>query len=188
MRRLTYYVAVSLDGYIAGPDHEIDVFAFPPALVDHVVEEYPETLPAPLRAQLGIAERPNRRFDAVIMGRHTYELGARQGLTDPYPHLDQTVVSRSLAPGDGPTVTDDVVGTVRRLLETDGLGLWLCGGGVLASSLADRIDELVLKRQPLILGAGRPLFAGSYEPRGFTLVERNDVDGVVVERYVRRTP
>jgi dihydrofolate reductase len=184
MRRLVYYVAVSLDGRIAGPDHEVDAFPFSPALADHIVEHFPETLPAPVRSQLGIDDRPNQRFDAVVMGRHTYDLGRREGLTSPYPHLDQTVVSTTLPPGDTPHIVRDA-SAVDRLLEGDGRDVWLCGGGTLAGALADRVDELVLKRAPINLGAGRALFTGNYHPRPFELRERLELEGSTIETWVR---
>ncbi|MEZ4382822.1 MAG: dihydrofolate reductase family protein [Nannocystaceae bacterium] len=188
MRPLTYYVAVSLDGYIAGPDHQIDAFDFSPALAAHIVERYPETLPTPARAQLGIADVANQRFDAVIMGRHTYELGVRAGLTSPYGHLEQVVASRTLSATDPAVrVVDDPLAAVDALKAGGGLGVWLCGGGSLAAALADRIDVLILKRQPLVLGAGRPLFAGAYAPRRFELTGREAAGAATIETY-RRAP
>jgi dihydrofolate reductase len=186
MRSLTYYVAASIDGYIAGPDHQIDAFDFSPALAAHIVERFPETLPSPARAQLGIADAANVRFDAVIMGRHTYEIGARVGLTSPYGHLEQVVASTTVTATDPAVrVVDDPLAAVDALKADDGLGVWLCGGGSLAAALADRIDALIIKRQPLVLGAGRPLFAGAYAPRRFELTGREAVGAVTIETYRR---
>ncbi len=188
MRTLTYYVAASQDGYIAGPEGEIDAFEQGPELLAHIAEDYPETLPTPARAHLGI-EGPPRRFDRVIMGRATYDLGADQGLTSPYAHLDRQVVcSRTLAADVDPAIevrADDPVAAVRELKAGDGLGVWLCGGGVLAGALIDEIDELVIKRQPMVLGAGRPLFAAGYAPTIFEPVGRTLVGRVAIESYRR---
>lgn len=200
MRTLTYYVAASLDGYIAGPDHQIDGFDVGPDLIGHIGEHYPETLPGPAREALGLTGAPNRRFDTVLMSRHTYELGLAQGLTSPYGHLDQVVFSSGLDPdlvsgpdpgsvsGLDPAVeitADDPTVVVEKLKAADGLGLWLCGGGRLAGALLDQIDELVVKRSPVILGAGRPLIDGAYGARAFELVDRTDVGTVGIETYTR---
>ncbi|MEM9135379.1 MAG: dihydrofolate reductase family protein [Actinomycetota bacterium] len=188
MRTLTYYVAATQDGFIAGPDGEIDAFEQGPELLAHIAEHYPETLPTPARAHLGIDDAP-RRFDAVIMGRATYDMGADQGLTSPYAHLDhQIVCSTTLDTDVDPAVevrAGDPAEVVRRLKQVDGLGVWLCGGGVLAGALIDEIDELVIKRQPMVLGAGRPLFAGGYAPTGFEPVDRTLVGRVAFETYRR---
>ncbi len=189
MRPLTYFIAVSQDGFIAGPDGETDRFEQGPELVGHLAEQYPETLPTPARHHLGI-DHPPRHFDAVVMGAATYRVGADQGLTSPYAHLQQVVVSGSLRPVADPAVritADEPAEVVAELKAGDGLGVWLCGGGVLAGQLIDEIDRLVLKRQPLVLGSGRPLFAGSYRPTGFRLVDRVTVGDVDIERY-ERTP
>ncbi|MEO1056312.1 MAG: dihydrofolate reductase, partial [Actinomycetota bacterium] len=76
---------------------------------------------------------------------------------------------------------------VREMKSADGLGIWLCGGGVLAGHLIDEIDELIIKRQPMVLGDGHPMFAGSYQPTAFDLVDRHDVGAVAIERHRRRT-
>lgn len=186
MRTLTYYVATSVDGYIASPDHEIDGFDASPELIDHIVAHVPETLPGPARAALGVDGSPNRRFDSVIMGRHTYDLGLREGLTSPYGHLDQIVVSTQLDPDIDPAVevtAADPIAVVQKLKAGDGRGVWLCGGGTLAGSVIDEIDELILKRNPAVFGSGRPLFDGPYRPRRFDLVDRQPVGDVWLETY-----
>lgn len=187
MRTLTYYVAASLDGFIAGPDGQFDFFPFDDGLREVVVADYPETLPVHVRTVLGIADAPNRRFDSVVMGRATYQPALDAGIVSPYPHLDQHVVSTTLsADDDGPAVTADPVSTVRALKEQDGLGIWLAGGGRLAGSLADEIDELVIKRSPLLLGAGVPMFDGPFSPREFRATDSRRLEGgVTIGTYLR---
>lgn len=186
MRTLTYYVAASLDGFIAGPEHEVDGFPVGPDLIGHIAEHYPETLPGPAREALGLVKTSNRRFDTVLMGRHTYEVGLRQGLTNPYGYLDQVVFSSGLDPDLDPAVTitgDDPTVVVEKLKSAEGGGLWLCGGGRLAGVLIDQIDELVIKRSPVVFGAGRPVIDGGYGVRAFELVERIAVGTVDIETY-----
>jgi dihydrofolate reductase len=186
MRKLTYYIATSLDGFIAGPEGQFDFFGFEGDFAAHVLAEFPETLPGPARAPLGIADSPNKRFDTVVMGRGTYEPGLAAGMTSPYPQLRQYVFSRSLV-GTDPAVevvAGDPVEIVRKLKGEDGLGIWLCGGGQLAGQLRDEIDELIVKINPLVLGAGIPLFAGEFGPGQLRLIESRSFEtGTVMATY-----
>ncbi|MGB8942062.1 MAG: dihydrofolate reductase family protein [Streptomyces sp.] len=189
MRKLTYYVAATLDGYIAGPEGQFDFFPFEGEVRDTVLAEYPETLPTAAREPFGIAEAPNRQFDTVLMGRSTYEAGLPQGLTSPYAHLKQYVVSSTLSGLDPEVefVADDPAGLVRALKKQDGLGIWLCGGGKLASALLDEIDVLIIKRNPIVIGSGIPLFDGPFNLAGFTLSANRSFDtGVSMTTFHRK--
>ncbi len=187
MRELTYFVAVSLDGHIAGQGG--DISAFPQG--DHIgwlLAEYPDTLPAPFLAAMQ-KEANNAHFDTVLMGRRTYQLGVDQGLTNPYPHLRQIVFSRSPQSLDeAVTMTDEDPRTVvQRLREEPGGGMWLCGGGQLAAQLMPLIDRLVLKVAPVLLPGGVPLFAPTDGPAStWTLEQSQTFDSGVVVNHLRR--
>lgn len=186
MRHLTYYVAASIDGLIAGPDGEFDMFVFHGDLAAWIIEEYPETLPVHARAALGLADAPPRRFDTVLMGRKTFEPALHAGMSSAYPHLRQIVFSRTLPAdqADVEVVATDPIDTVRALKEEPGGGLWLCGGAALATALRDDIDEMIIKRNPVVLGRGVPLFNDAYRVSTMRLAETRVFDvGVVVERY-----
>ncbi|MGF1431747.1 dihydrofolate reductase family protein [Kitasatospora sp. LaBMicrA B282] len=191
MRRLTYYIAATLDGYIAGPGGEYDFFPFEGGVREAILAEYPETMPAHARGPLGVADAPNRHFDTVLMGRGTYEPGLQFGVDSPYPHLRQYVVSSTLAKA-GPgvdVVAEDPVGLVRSLKQEAGLGIWLAGGGKLAGALREEIDVLIIKRSPIVLGSGIPLFDGPFAPTGFTeTVSHSFAEGVVISTFTRTTP
>lgn len=164
MRELIYFIATSIDGRIADAGGGVDAFVADPEFLQVLAEEYPESLPAHARDALGARLDPERsRWTTVLMGRRTYEPALSVGILSPYAPFEQVVVSRRLRPtgeGGDPTVVDDPLATVRRLkTEGDG-GIWLCGGGELAGALADEIDRLVIKVNPIVLGEGRPLFAG----------------------------
>ena len=112
MRRLTYFVALSIDGFIAGPDDEVDFYPSSDAYSARMIETLPDVLPTHGRRQLGIDDEPNRTFDTVVMGRRTYQPALDLGITSPYAHLRQYVVSAS-QPELDPAVTvvrEDPVG------------------------------------------------------------------------------
>jgi dihydrofolate reductase len=163
MRELVYYVAVTLDGFIAHPDGSFDKFPWDAGYGADMAATFPETLPAHLRpAEHRSLE--NRWFDAVLMGRNTYEVGLKEGFSSPYPTLRQYVFSRSYHESPDPQVTlvsGDAAEAVQTLKQEDGKAIWLCGGSALASTLlmAGLIDRLILKLNPVVFGAGIPLFA-----------------------------
>lgn len=186
MRRLVYYVAVTLDGFIAGPDggdpSGAEFFPITPDLIEFIVTNYPETLPGPARDAMGITGE-GRHFDTVIEGRASYELGLAAGLDDAYPHLRHLVVSSTL--GERPSVpveivTGDPVARVRELKAEDGLDIWLVGGGTLAHALLPEIDRLVLKVNPSVIGSGIPLFAGEFTHARFAPGGQENLAGGVV--------
>jgi dihydrofolate reductase len=191
VRTLTYFVATTLDGFIAAPDGSFDAFSREPTYLQALFARYPDTAPAPARAPFGLQDAPPTRFDTVIMGRATYDVGATQGLMSPYPHLRQIVCSRRARVSNDPAIeqwSDDLSTRVRALKASRGIGLWLCGGGQLASALIDEIDALMIKVNPVVLGGGIPLFAQPAPLRRFVLtdVERFD-NGVLLNTYTRAT-
>jgi dihydrofolate reductase len=156
-----------------------------------MVREYADALPSHARAHLGVAEAPLTTFDTIVMGRRTYDPGLALGITSPYAHLRQYVFSRTLEPLDAAvTVIDgDPVDAVRALKREDSeLGIYLAGGGMLAGQLVGEIDRLVIKRYPVIAGAGKAAFGPEFRPTTFALDEVLTFDGGnVVEVYSRTT-
>lgn len=185
MRTLVYYVAVSIDGYIADPLGGFDAFLLEGDHDSVVLGDYADALPAHTHAALGI-EPPGTMFDTVIMGWNTLTPALDAGITSPYPHLRQIVASRSARDHDPAiTLTNDPLGTVRALKQEGGLNIWLCGGGELAGTLLPEIDRLVLKRHPVVFGSGIALFGNaSYQPQRFALTNVRSFDsGVMIEEY-----
>ena len=186
MRELTYYVAVSLDGFIAGSEHDVSGFLYEGDHVEMIVRDYRDTLPKVALDALGLTAAGDR-FDTTLMGWATYAAGFAH-TRDPYPHTRQYVFSRSHAQAEAPpgiTVTHaDPVDLVRELKGEPGSGIWLCGGGDLAGQLIDEIDRLVLKVNPVVLGGGTPLFDGTSGSRPWELdVSTPYASGVVVNEY-----
>ncbi|MEU8762583.1 dihydrofolate reductase family protein [Streptomyces sp. NPDC048659] len=193
MRKLTYYVACTLDGFIGDPHGDAStMFQFmDEEYAAFMNAEYPDTIPTAFRDAFGLAGVPNKRFDTVIQGLGSYRLALDAGVTSPYAHLREIVASRSLAESPDPNVelvAGDLVGRVRALKAEDGgLGIWLCGGAQVAGELADEIDELVIKSYPQVYGSGMPMFATGFGVRDFELQDvRSFGNGVVVRAYARK--
>ncbi|MFH8368603.1 dihydrofolate reductase family protein [Streptomyces sp. NPDC018031] len=196
MRRLVYFIAATVDGFIAGPDGADPTgpdgfWPIPQDYIQHLVSEYPETLPAPARAALSVTAA-GTRFDTVLEGRRTYEIGLRAGLTNAYPHLRHLVFSRTLGESPDPgveLVAGDPVATVRELKQADGKDIWLLGGGELAGALHAEIDQLVVKLAPLTIGAGIPLFSrqAAFDVHLWELTDHTVLDtGAVFLTYDRK--
>jgi Dihydrofolate reductase len=172
-RKLAYYVACTVDGFIAREDGSVDWALFQGEHFTDLMEQFPETFPAHLRQTLGVPENA-RRFDTVLMGRKTYEVGLNVGITSPYEPLRQFVVSHRM-----PDIPDRAVHLhrgaplelVRRLKAERGKDIWLCRGAKLAAGVFSEIDELILKINPVVIGAGIPLFDGVAGTRATVLTE-----------------
>ncbi|OAR24751.1 deaminase [Streptomyces sp. ERV7] len=190
MRKLSYYIALTIDGFIAAPDGSYDFYPLSEEVVGFMAADFPETLPTTLRRALGIDEAPNRRYDTVVMGRGTYEPALKDGITSPYAHLRQIVFSRSLGESPDPAVevvSGDPVALVRELKREEGLDIYLCGGADFAGQLIEEIDELVIKSYPIVAGAGIPLFRAEFAPRSFVPTDsRSFENGTVVTTYTRK--
>jgi dihydrofolate reductase len=188
MRKLVYFVAVSIDGYMAGPGGEFGFYPLSDDLAAHINAEYPETVPTSVRDRIGF-DAPNRRFDTVIMGRASYEPGLADGYSSPYAHLRQYVVSTTIKSIDDPAVElvpQDPLGLVRRLKQEDGLDIYLCGGGNLASQLLPEIDELIIKLYPVVAGEGISVFRDRFDPTTYTLTGTRAFDnGTLLLTYTR---
>ncbi|ADO76027.1 dihydrofolate reductase family protein [Stigmatella aurantiaca] len=166
MRKLTYHVATTADGFIARADGSWDFF---PTEGGHI----PEFVAA------------MNSYGAVLMGRKTYEVGLKVGVADPYPHLDSYVFSRTLKESPSPRVklvSGDAAAVVRTLKAREGRDLWLCGGGELASVLFAEglIDEVLLKLNPVLLGSGTPLLTHLKDPTRLELLSTKVYRGGVV--------
>jgi dihydrofolate reductase len=193
VRKLVYYVAVTLDGYIAGPDggDPTDESYFPlhDDLVEFIVTEFPETLSGPARQAMGI-DAPGKSFDTALEGRSTYEIGLAAGITNAYPHLRHLVFSTTMGQSPDPAVelvADDPLQTVRTLKAEDGLDIWIVGGGKLAYALLPEIDRLILKQHASVIGSGVPLFDGPFQIQLFRPTDLRELDsGIRILTFDRR--
>ena len=140
MRRVRFSVAMSLDGYIAGPDGEFDWIVMDPDI--------------DFGALMGA-------FDTVLLGRKTYEVTRGQGGGGGMPGMKAYVFSRTLRQEDckGVTVSADPAATVGALKRAEGKDIWLFGGGSLFGSLLELglVDSVEVAVIPVLLGGGIPL-------------------------------
>lgn len=176
MQPIVYDVAVSIDGYISGPNGDISQFAQEGAVVD----DYAARL---------------KTYATAIMGRATYEFGYRFGMEpgqNPYPHMATVVFSASLdlPPSAEVTVQRTTATDVVEGIKRDSPGpIYLCGGGAFAGALLTmrQVDLLCLKRAPIVLGAGVPLFGdASASPRLKEIETRDYGDGYLFQRFELR--
>ncbi len=141
-RRLRYQVAMSLVGFIAGPNGEHDWIVMDPSI------DFAALF---------------KDFDTAVMGRKTYEvLIAQGGGHGEMPGLDVIVFSRTLpaaAHRGVRIVNDDPCDIVAALKAKPGRDIWLYGGGALFRSLVDAglVDTVEVAVVPVLLGAGVPL-------------------------------
>ncbi|MFF0450443.1 dihydrofolate reductase family protein [Streptomyces sp. NPDC004609] len=193
MRKLTYFIACSIDGFIGDPGGDASsMFRFvDEEFLAFLTAEYPETISSEGRTVLGLQDMENKHFDTVIQGRASYQLALDVGTTSPYGQMREIVASRTIEKSPDPHVeliSGDLVGRVRELkAEGGGLGIWLCGGSRIAGELLDEIDELVIKTYPEVYGSGMPMFGAGFTPREFTLESvRAFGNGVLVRTYGRK--
>ena len=140
MRKIVYSVAMSLDGYIAGPNGEADWIVMDPE-IDFA----------------GVMSR----FDTIVMGRRTFEAAQKMGGGGAMPGVTTIVVSRTLRQQDHPGLTiihDGIHDELSRLKRGPGKDIWLFGGGILFRTLLDfgLVDTIEVAVIPVLLGGGMP--------------------------------
>jgi dihydrofolate reductase len=139
-RRVRYQVAMSLDGFIAGPGGEAD-WIIPDPEIDF--------------------KALYRQFDTMVMGRRTFELVKGVGGGGSMPGMDVFVFSRTLRQEDhsGVTIVDDPEGVMAEVRAKPGKDVWLFGGGSLFRSFAELglVDTVEVAVIPVLLGEGVPL-------------------------------
>lgn len=166
MKRLKYRVAMSLDGFIAGPDGEYDWIQ-----MDSTVD-------------FGAVYR---QFDVALMGRNTFEM-AQKGPGAAFPGMQTIVCSRTLRSQDFPEfkITADAIGTVASLKSAPGKDIWLFGGAALFRCLLDAglVDTIEVAVMPVLLSEGVPLLpTGARSPKLRLLECKSSPSGIVSLTY-----
>jgi dihydrofolate reductase len=140
MRRVRYQVAMSLDGFISGPNGEIDWITMDPEF------DFAEIF---------------QQFDTLLVGRRTFDGMVTAGRVS-MPGMKTLVFSRTLRQEDHPEVSvvnEHETETVAALKANSGKDIWLFGGGSLFRSLAANglVDTVEVGIVPILLGEGIPL-------------------------------
>ena len=138
-RRVRYCVAVSLDGYIAGPEGEADWIVSDPEIDFQAIYD---------------------QFDTLLVGRRTFE--AMGGKDSTMPGVRTLVFSRTLRPEKYrkvKVVSESPEEVIAKIRAEPGKDIWLFGGGALFASLleAGLVDAVEVAVIPVLLGGGIPL-------------------------------
>jgi dihydrofolate reductase len=165
-RRVRYSVAMSLDGFIAGPNNEHDWIIMDPSL------------------DFGALFK---QFDTLLMGRRTFET-AQQGAGETMPGMQTIVFSRTLRQKDHPkvTVTSKAAETISALKDKPGKDIWLFGGGSLFRSVLDAglIDSIEVAVIPVLLSQGVPLVPAGARSPALRLTDSQTLSsGIVLLNY-----
>lgn len=185
MRKMIFLAHVSLDGFMAGPNGEMDWITY-----DEDLEQYVHSL--------------HRTTDAAVYGRATYQMmesywpmvladpTSKGGALEHAQWLDNAtkiVVSTTLDSfhwNNTVLIRDNVAQQLTKIKEQPGKDLWLIGSPRLAQSLTrlGLIDEYWLNVNPVILGSGMPFAMGMEAVKYLKLLEcRTFKGGVVALRY-----
>jgi dihydrofolate reductase len=186
MRKIIFLMHVSLDGYVAGPNGEMDWIGYNDELVQYSASLHDST-------------------DAVIYGRVTFQMmeyffpklleNPEMGGESDLKHaqwLDAAtkyVFSRTLDHSDWKNtvfIHDNFAEEVRRIKEQPGKDIWMIASATLAQEFMrlGLIDEYRLNVNPVVLGGGKLLFDGLNEEIKLNLIEaRTMMNGVVALRY-----
>lgn len=169
-RRVRYSVAVSLDGFIAGPKGEFDWIIMDPAF------------------DFGAMFK---QFDTFLMGRRTFEVTRQEGGGGMTAGTQTIVFSRTLRQSDYPNVliTSEVTKTISELKRKPGKDIWLFGGGELFRSVLDAglIDTIEVAVMPILLSQGVPLLSAGARSPVLKLTETKALpSGIVMLSYALR--
>lgn len=170
MRQIVLQLAVSLDGYIEGPNGEFD-WCFTDQ--DYGMSEF------------------FRRIDSVFYGRKSYELVLSMESEAPpgFPKLKEYVFSNTMdnVREGAVLVKGNIKTEVEKIKKEKGKDIWLFGGADLISSLMNLqlVDEIILAVHPVILGAGKALFKEIKERTWLTLTDQKTYpNGLVFLTYL----
>lgn len=154
MKRIILSLAVSLDGFIEGPNREVDWMVFN--------EETGKALGEFLN-----------EIDTIIYGKVSYETWGNYLPPENAPLFEKDFYERTSTmtkyvcstskeafEGNPVVIKSNLRDEIEKLKQQTGKDIWLYGGAGLVSSFANLqlIDEFRIAVMPIILGKGNPLF------------------------------
>ncbi len=172
MSKVIMYLAMSLDGKISGPDHDV---------------AWLEEIPNPDQSDFGYTSFISG-ISTTLMGRTTYEWVKQQAVPWPYTSTDNYVFTTNQAYQDNDEVSfvkEDHWAFLRSLKASAEKDIWLIGGAKLnLSCLAEGlIDEVIVNVMPVLLGEGTTLFEPPYERQWLHLIESKNHGQAIELRY-----
>ena len=176
MRKLSLFIATSLDGYIAKKDDDLSFLK----LVEKEGEDY------------GYKDFTNT-IDTLIIGRKTYDYVLREIGSSFYDNgkRDVYVITGTPRPGVGRTTffTGNLPDLVERLKSEHGKNIYCDGGAEVINELLknDLIDEFIISVVPVLLGDGKRLFQDGRPEQLLELIKVKSFDtGLTQLHYVRK--
>ena len=157
MRKVILGVAVSLDGFIEGPNGEYD------------------WCPPPSKEEM---DKFLDNIDVVFFGRKSYELFGTADYADKTSYVFSNTL-KSVKGRNAYLLGGDIVSAVKRIKAEEGKSIWLWGGASLTTTFmnAGLIDELWLGLVPVVLGEGKPLFQDIKQREHFEFTEVDKQQG-----------
>ena len=176
MRKVVLYIGMSLDGYIAGTDGNVDWMSGQEENAD-TQDTYSEFI---------------KEVDTVIMGWNTYHQVTTELSPDVWPYEGMTTYVVTHRGGESAEkikfTEESPCELVHRLKQKEGKTIWICGGADIAQQLmrADLIDRFQISIIPTILGGGVRLFGNLEQERELRLLETQSDNGIVELIYEQR--
>ena len=172
-RKVILYIACSLDGYIAKPNHNLDFLS----IVQQEGEDY------------GYANFVET-VETIIMGRKTYDWVMSQVEEFPHSNKQSFIITRAERPTQGNIVfyTDDLAKLIIGLKEKSGKNIFIDGGAETVNALLKEklIDEIIISIIPILLGEGTRLFQEGFPEQGLQLISTKSFPkGLVQMHYVQ---
>jgi len=175
MRKLSLFIATSLDGYIAKPNDDLSFLK----LVEKEGEDY------------GYAEF-TANIDTILLGRKTYDFVRKEIGTSHYDNGQREVyvMTRTARPGVGKTTfyTGNLTELVQRLKSEPGKNIYCDGGAEIVNELLmdDLIDEMIISVVPILLGNGTRLFKDNRPEQQLELVSAKTFETGLTQLHYKR--